>query len=83
MALREGGRIVSMAVTEAVAVDTDGRREILAITVMPSEAETFWADFLRVRRQITGSPGTPPRLRLANVRRMFHLPDVSDVEVFR
>ena len=47
--LREGGRaaIVSMAVIVAVAVNTDGRREILGITVMPSEAETFWADFLR------------------------------------
>ncbi|WP_299657457.1 transposase, partial [uncultured Jannaschia sp.] len=34
--LREGGRIVSMAVIVAVAVNTDGRREILGITVMPS-----------------------------------------------
>ncbi|MGX0879791.1 transposase-like protein [Roseovarius sp. MBR-154] len=42
--LREGGRIISMAVIVAVAVNTDGRREILGITVMPSEAETFWAD---------------------------------------
>jgi len=45
--LREGGRIVSMAVIVAVAVNTDGRREILGITVMPSEAETFWTEFLR------------------------------------
>lgn len=37
--LREGGRIVSMAVIVAVAVNADGRREILGITVMPSEAE--------------------------------------------
>jgi len=35
-----------MAVIVAVAVTTDGRREILGITVMPSEAETVWADFL-------------------------------------
>jgi transposase-like protein len=54
--LREGGRIVSMAVIVAVAVNTDGRREILGITVMPSEAETFWADFLRAltRRGLRG-----------------------------
>ena len=37
--LREGGRIISMAVIVAVAVNTDGRREILGITVLPSEAE--------------------------------------------
>jgi transposase-like protein len=54
--LREGGRIVSMAVIVAVAVNTDGRREILGVTVMPSEAETFWADFLRslTRRGLRG-----------------------------
>ena len=42
MKLREGGRVVSMAVIVAVAVNSDGRREILGITVMPSEAETFF-----------------------------------------
>jgi transposase-like protein len=54
--LREGGRIVSMAVMVAVAVNSDGRREILGITVMPSEAETFRADFLRslTRRGLRG-----------------------------
>ena len=31
----------------AVAVDTDGRREIIGLTVGPSEAETFWTEFLR------------------------------------
>ena len=56
MKLREGGRIVSMAVIVAVAVNTDGRREILGITVMPSEAETFWSGFLRslTRRGLRG-----------------------------
>jgi len=54
--LRKGGRIVSMAVIVAVAVNSDGRREILGITVMPSEAETFWAGFLRslTRRGLRG-----------------------------
>ena len=45
--LRENHRIVSMAVIVAVAVNMDGRREVLGITVMPSEAEAFWLDFLR------------------------------------
>ena len=45
-----------MAVIVAVAVNTDGRREIFGITVMPSEAETFWSDFLRslTRRGLRG-----------------------------
>ena len=44
---REDGRIVSMAVM--VAVDTDGRREILGIAVLPSGAATVRAD---VRRSV-------------------------------
>ncbi|RDC67758.1 hypothetical protein DLJ49_20675 [Rhodovulum sp. 12E13] len=45
-----------MAAIVAVAVNIDGRREILGITVMPSEAETFWADFPRslTRRGLPG-----------------------------
>ncbi len=45
--VREGGRIISRAVIVAVAVNGDGRREILGIAVGPSEAETFWIAFLR------------------------------------
>ncbi len=44
---REAGRIVSVAVIVAVAVNTDGRREVLGMSVGPSEAEPFWSDFLR------------------------------------
>ncbi len=49
---REGGRIVSVAAIIAVAVDTEGRREIVGLHLGPSEAETFWATFLKglVRR---------------------------------
>ena len=49
---REGGRIVSVAAIIAVAVNTDGRREIIGLKVGPSEAETFWSGFLKslVRR---------------------------------
>ena len=34
----------------AVAANTDGRREIIGLGVGPSEAETFWMDFLRSLR---------------------------------
>ena len=45
--VREQGRIVSVAVIVAVAVNSDGRREVLGISIGVSEAETFWTDFLR------------------------------------
>jgi len=45
--VREGGRIVSVAVIIAVGVNTDGRREVLGMAVGPSEAEPFWTSFLR------------------------------------
>ena len=49
---REGGRIVSVAAIIAVAVNTDGRREIVGLHIGPSEAEPFWSTFLKslVRR---------------------------------
>lgn len=45
--VREGGRIISRAVIVAVAVNSDGKREVLGIATGPSEAEPFWTDFLR------------------------------------
>ncbi|SRR5260221_4539066 len=42
-----GGRIVAKAVRIAVAVNAEGVREVLGMAVNPSEAETFWSDFLR------------------------------------
>ena len=45
--VREGGIIRSVAVIIAVAVNTDGRREVLGVTTGPSEAEPFWTEFLR------------------------------------
>lgn len=45
--VREGGRIVSTAAIIAVAVNTDGRREVLGVATGPSEAEPFWKSFLR------------------------------------
>lgn len=38
--VRDGGRIVSRAVIIAVAVNEDGKREVLGVTTGPSEAET-------------------------------------------
>jgi len=54
--VRQNGRIVSVAVIIAVAVNSDGRREILGMDIGPSEAETFWTAFLRklARRGLRG-----------------------------
>ena len=53
---RIGGRIVSTAVIIATAVNSDGRREVLGMDIGPSEAETFWTEFLRklARRGLRG-----------------------------
>ncbi|WAP68734.1 IS256 family transposase [Jiella pelagia] len=53
---REGGRIISVAAIIAVAVNTDGKREIVGLHIGPSEAETFWSTFLKslVRRGLSG-----------------------------
>jgi putative transposase len=48
--VRQGGRIISVAAIIAMAVNTDGRREIVGLCVGPSEAETFWIEFLRSLR---------------------------------
>ena len=54
---REGGRIVSVAAIIAVAANTEGKREIVGLHIGPSEAETFWATFLRglARRGLRGT----------------------------
>src|ERR1700730_14794077 len=54
--VRQAGRIVSVAVIVAVAVNSDGRREVLGMDIGPSEAEPFWTDFLRklARRGLRG-----------------------------
>jgi putative transposase len=49
--VRTNGRIVSVAVIVAVGVNADGRREVLGMDIGPSEAETFWTDFLRKLRR--------------------------------
>ena len=54
--VRQDGRIVSVAVIVAVGVNSDGRREVLGMDIGPSEAETFWTEFLRklARRGLRG-----------------------------
>ena len=56
MKVRQNGRIVSMVVIVAVAVNSDCRREVLGSTVGASEAETSWRAFLRTlaRRGLRG-----------------------------
>src|SRR5580658_4437270 len=54
--VRDGGRIVSVAAIIAMAVNTDGRREIVGLGLGPSEAEPFWSAFLKglVKRGLKG-----------------------------
>jgi putative transposase len=54
--VRQDHRIVSVAVIVAVGVNADGRREVLGLDIGPSEAETFWTEFLRklARRGLRG-----------------------------
>jgi putative transposase len=54
--VRQAGRIVSVAAIIAGGVNTDGVREVLGVSIGPSEAEPFWTDFLRssTRRGLRG-----------------------------
>src|SRR5512146_718310 len=54
--VRQAGRIVAVAAIIAVGVNGDGRREVLGLDSGPSEAETFWTEFLRklARRGLRG-----------------------------
>jgi transposase-like protein len=54
--VRQSGRIVSVATIIAVAVNSEGRREVLGMATGPSEAEPFWTQFLRglMRRGLRG-----------------------------
>jgi putative transposase len=53
---RRDHHIVSVAVIVVVWVNSDGRREVLGMTVGHSEAEPFWVEFLRnlARRGLRG-----------------------------
>ncbi len=53
----EGGEIRLVAVIIAVALTTEGKREIVGLHIGPSKAETFWSAFLKslVRRGLRGT----------------------------
>ena len=50
--VRMDGRVVSMALMIALAVNTDGQREILAIEPMLEESEDSWREFFRKLKAI-------------------------------
>ena len=64
--VRQTGRIVSVAVTVAVAVNDQGRREVLGVAIGASDAETFvdssscarWAGKRSARRPDRDAPTT-------------------------
>jgi len=66
---RDAGHIVSAAVIVAVGVNSDGRREALGMDIGPSEAETFWLEFLRkLRRAQNGSNLEPAQRDFSDLR---------------
>jgi putative transposase len=81
--VREGGRIVSVAAIIAVAVDSEGKREIVGLHIGPSEAEPFWSTFLRdlVGRGLKGVklvihvPKGQTTVVAAAIRQVFLQPD--------
>ena len=54
---REHGPVASQAVVVATAVNQEGYREVLGLSVGPAETEAFWTDFLRalVARGLSGT----------------------------
>jgi transposase-like protein len=44
---REDGHVTSRAVVVATGVNSEGRRDILGLSVGPGESEAFWTEFLR------------------------------------
>lgn len=49
--IREGGAVAARAVLIAVAVDWDGRRQVLAVELANRESATSWRDFLMRLRE--------------------------------
>jgi len=45
--VRQSGSVLSCAVFTAIGINTDGKREILGVSVSLSEAEVHWRDFLK------------------------------------
>jgi transposase-like protein len=55
--VRRGGRIVSTAIVIAIGVNDEGGAKRSALAICPSEAATFWGEFLRqlARRGLRGA----------------------------
>jgi putative transposase len=60
--VREGGRIVNVAVVIAVGVNAEGHREVLGFDVITTEDGAGWLAFLRglVARGLNGAPWSTP-----------------------
>ncbi len=56
MRVREGGRVVKVAVMVATGVSADGYREVLGVSVLTSESHASWLTFFKdlVARGLTG-----------------------------
>lgn len=54
--VREGGRVVGLAVMVAMAVNAEGKREVLGLTVAEGEMESAWSAFLEslIQRGLAG-----------------------------
>lgn len=54
--VREGGLVLDEAVLTAIGVNTEGRREVIGVSVSRSEAEVHWRGFLQglVERGLSG-----------------------------
>jgi putative transposase len=54
--VRQGGRVISMALVTAIGVNARGEREVLGLDAGPSEDGAFWLSFLRslVARGLSG-----------------------------
>jgi transposase-like protein len=54
--VREGGRVVGLAVMVAMAVNAEGKREVLGLTVAEGEMESAWSSFLEslLQRGLSG-----------------------------
>ena len=76
MKVREGGRVVNLAVMVATAVNADGYREVLGVQVASSESGAGWLTFIRdlVARGLPGVTWQRCRTHYADVGVMPMLP---------
>jgi transposase-like protein len=54
--VREGGLVIDQAVLVAIGIDSEGRREVIGVSVSRSEAEVHWREFLQslIERGLVG-----------------------------